>query len=104
MLPNGTMIVGFRHFRPGLPFYLRRPVLLATTDGHELTSNYVSSQRERFLEGADLATLRRGRSIIRETSPVYVLTGASWIPGSQWFRDIPLTFVGRDHRSALWLR
>jgi 4-amino-4-deoxy-L-arabinose transferase-like glycosyltransferase len=34
-------IYGYYYFRPGLPFYLRRPVGLVTFDADELTSNYV---------------------------------------------------------------
>ncbi|HLI35712.1 MAG TPA: glycosyltransferase family 39 protein, partial [Terriglobia bacterium] len=34
-------IYGYYYFRTSLPFYLRRPVGLVTTDGDELTSNYV---------------------------------------------------------------
>jgi hypothetical protein len=34
-------IYGYYYFRPGLPFYLRRPIGLVTADGDETTSNYV---------------------------------------------------------------
>ena len=36
-------LYGFYYFRTGLPFYLRRPVGLVTSDAGELTSNYVAS-------------------------------------------------------------
>jgi hypothetical protein len=35
-------IVGIEAFPPSLPFYLRRTITLATRDGSELTSNYVT--------------------------------------------------------------
>jgi hypothetical protein len=35
-------VYGFYYFRTSLPFYLRRPVGLVTTDGNELTSNYLA--------------------------------------------------------------
>ena len=35
-------VYGYYYFRPGLPFYLRRPVGLVTFDADELTSNYVA--------------------------------------------------------------
>jgi len=36
-------IYGYYYFRTALPFYLRRPVGLVTTEGGELTSNYVAA-------------------------------------------------------------
>jgi 4-amino-4-deoxy-L-arabinose transferase-like glycosyltransferase len=35
-------VYGFYYFRTSLPFYLRRPVGLVTTDANELTSNYLA--------------------------------------------------------------
>ena len=46
-------IYGFYYFRTSLPFYLRRPVGLVTTDANELTSNYVAWR---------VAKIRRGLS------------------------------------------
>lgn len=37
-------VYGYYYFRTGLPFYLRRPVGLITSDGGELTSNYIASE------------------------------------------------------------
>src|SRR5579883_1100919 len=37
-------VVCFEAFRPGLPFYLGRPLLLLSDTGRELTSNYVVAQ------------------------------------------------------------
>lgn len=50
---DGTEIVGVEAFPPSLPFYLGRPITLATRDGSELTSNYVIRHVE---------TLRRMRN------------------------------------------
>lgn len=102
-VPADATVVSFRHFRPSLPFYLARPVQLATADGHELTSNYVSSQSDRFLADGRLMTPAAARSTIRAASPVYVLTGASWARSMPRFRATPLAFVMRDRHSALWL-
>jgi 4-amino-4-deoxy-L-arabinose transferase-like glycosyltransferase len=46
-------IYGFYYFRTSLPFYLRRPVGLVTTDANELTSNYLAWR---------VAKVRRGLS------------------------------------------
>lgn len=37
-------VYSFYYFRTGLPFYLHRPVGLVTSDGDEMTSNYVISE------------------------------------------------------------
>lgn len=41
-------IYGLYYFRTSLPFYLRRPVLLVTTGGEELTSNYEAMRYREF--------------------------------------------------------
>jgi hypothetical protein len=48
-------VYGFYYFRTGLPFYLRRPVGLATSDGDEMTSNYVISELSKMRNGAPQA-------------------------------------------------
>ncbi len=52
-------LYGYYYFRTSLPFYLRRPVGVITSDGSETTSNYASAQvvgagrgRGRFLASA----------------------------------------------------
>ncbi|MGH9451079.1 MAG: ArnT family glycosyltransferase [Terriglobia bacterium] len=42
-------VYGFYYFRTGLPFYLRRPVGLVSTDGGQITSNYVVSRYHSLL-------------------------------------------------------
>lgn len=44
-------IYGFYYFRTSLPFYLRRPVGLVSTDGDEITSNYVIAHYHGWLSG-----------------------------------------------------
>ena len=45
-------IYGYYYFRTSLPFYLRRPVALITTNGNELTSNYLASRVRRIRPGS----------------------------------------------------
>ncbi|HUP46476.1 MAG TPA: glycosyltransferase family 39 protein [Thermoanaerobaculia bacterium] len=45
--PRAT-VIGIEAFTGSLAFYLRRPVIVATPDGSELTSNYILEQYERF--------------------------------------------------------
>jgi len=41
-------VVAIRTFPLSLPFYLERPILLATDDARELTSTYVATRVERW--------------------------------------------------------
>ncbi|HEX5482912.1 MAG TPA: phospholipid carrier-dependent glycosyltransferase, partial [Terriglobia bacterium] len=41
-------VYGYYYFRTSLPFYLKRPVGLVTSDGDEITSNYVVSRFEKL--------------------------------------------------------
>jgi hypothetical protein len=45
-------IYGYYYFRTSLPFYLRRPVGLVTTQGNELTSNYLAWRVRQIREGS----------------------------------------------------
>lgn len=53
-------IYGLYHFRTSLPFYLQRPVLLVTTDGDELTSNYTTMRYSEFRSAYFLSVQERG--------------------------------------------
>jgi hypothetical protein len=104
-----TRVACLECFPTALPFYLRRPVVLITEDGHELTSNSVMyllrrggswpaalvprSERDRWIEGSDrplwLLATRRGRAGLdsiaaREGSAVGELVPGCWgalLPG-----------------------
>ena len=43
VLGAGGQVLGVATYPPSLPFYLRRTMAVATADGHELTSNYLST-------------------------------------------------------------
>lgn len=103
LVEPGATVVSFRHFRPSFAFYLGRPVLLATADGSELTSNYVASRATRFLAAGDMLPPPRARELIRTASSIVVLTAASWAAAVPRFRQPSLALVGVDQRSALWV-
>jgi 4-amino-4-deoxy-L-arabinose transferase-like glycosyltransferase len=63
---KGLPFYGFFCFRPSLPFYLRHPVGLVTTDASELTSNYVASHLPRLRREAAQASAQSG------TAPVFM--------------------------------
>lgn len=57
---QGVEVVSVASFRPSLAFYLRKPVLLASGDAEELTSNYILREFDRYISssGTPLRTLR----------------------------------------------
>ncbi len=72
-VPPGARVVGVMEFRTSLPFYLRRPVLLVSRDGQELTSNYVLAERERFMGGEYLQPITHLADSIADDAPVLLL-------------------------------
>jgi 4-amino-4-deoxy-L-arabinose transferase-like glycosyltransferase len=72
-VPPDAKVVCAMEFRTSLPFYLRRPVLLVSDDGHELTSNYVVAMQQRFMGGAYLQPATRLVDAIADDAPVLVL-------------------------------
>jgi len=71
---DGVPLIAFRTFQTGLPFYLRQPVVLATTTGRELTSNYVTAQLDRFLDHGTLVRPRHLWEQLDRGVPLYILT------------------------------
>jgi len=71
---DGIPLIAFRTFRTGLPFYLRQPVVVATTSGRELTSNYVIAQLDRFLDHGPLVRPRYLWEQLDRGVPLYILT------------------------------
>jgi hypothetical protein len=63
-----TNVLAIRTFPPSLPFYLQRPVLLATATGRELTSNYIPRQYDllRQIPGSPLRSVDAWRATLAE--------------------------------------
>jgi hypothetical protein len=47
-LAPGTEVIGVRAYAGSLGFYLRRPIVLASDDASEFTSNYLLRRYEKF--------------------------------------------------------
>jgi 4-amino-4-deoxy-L-arabinose transferase-like glycosyltransferase len=88
-------------FRTSLPFYLGRPVVLASLTGQELTSNYVTSRRERFLADGSLWRPRALRRRLNDGAAACVLmsthTASRLIPVT----PRPVRIVASDRRSLV---
>ena len=95
----GAPVMCFETFRTGLPFYLRRPVVLASERGSEMTSNYVVARREGHSwvivsEGAAVAALNRG-------GPLYTVASALSLRRLATLTPRRLVPVYADRRSIL---
>jgi 4-amino-4-deoxy-L-arabinose transferase-like glycosyltransferase len=55
-LPPGAQVAGIHAFPPSLPFYLRRTMLVASSHGRELTSNYVIAYFQKWLAASPSET------------------------------------------------
>ena len=47
-IPERASVVAVAAYPPSLPFYLRRPILLATANARELTSNFIADYADRY--------------------------------------------------------
>jgi 4-amino-4-deoxy-L-arabinose transferase-like glycosyltransferase len=75
---TGT-VLGVLAYPPSLPFYLGRPIAVATETGRELTSNYIADNVERFrsISGSPLLPVGYWReALARCPMPTVFLTGA----------------------------
>jgi 4-amino-4-deoxy-L-arabinose transferase-like glycosyltransferase len=53
-LTPDTELLWIEKYAPGVSFYLERPIPVATTDGHELSSNYILRNAEIFIDDQGL--------------------------------------------------
>jgi 4-amino-4-deoxy-L-arabinose transferase-like glycosyltransferase len=75
---TGT-VLGVLAYPPSLPFYLGRPIAVATETGRELTSNYIADNVERFRSVPGSPLLPAGywrEALARCPMPTVFLTGA----------------------------
>jgi 4-amino-4-deoxy-L-arabinose transferase-like glycosyltransferase len=97
----GADVVALGTFRTSLPFYLRRPVVLASVTGRELTSNYVASRRERFFADGSLWRPRALRRRLDDEPLVCVLVSTSAAPRLLSRMPWPVAVVAADRRSLV---
>ena len=100
-IPPDAKVVCAMEFRTSLPFYLRRPVVLLSPDGQELTSNYVVAMQDRFMGGAYLQPPARLSDQITDAQPVLVLVTRWRQRELRRLTDQALVPLYADHRSML---
>src|SRR5207244_10509058 len=70
----GAPVMCFQTFRTGLPFYLGRPVVLASERGSEMTSNYVVARSDRH--GRVIVSERTAVAARDRGGPLYTVAAA----------------------------
>lgn len=100
-IPPHARVIGVAAFRTSLPFYLRRPVLLLSRDGHELTSNYVMAMRGRLLGGPYWQPEARLPLVIEGDPGVLLLADPGAADELARRAGRPLGRVGGDRESVL---
>jgi 4-amino-4-deoxy-L-arabinose transferase-like glycosyltransferase len=97
----GVTVVCFEAFPTGLPFYLRRPVLLLSASGRELTSNYILAQAGRLMGQEGLAPLARFKDLMSDGAPPYVLATPWRLARLTRLSPLHLVPVYADRRNVL---
>jgi hypothetical protein len=102
---NGTpmSVLGVAAYPPSLPFYLGRPIAVATATANELTSNYIAAYQERYraVPGSPLKPLAFWQATFAACpTPTVFVAGA----GDHDVRDqlAPLPLIALDHHYAAY--
>jgi len=94
-------VVCFEAFRPGLPFYLGRPLLLLSDTGRELTSNYVIAARRRLVGRGELVASSALPAVLARRPRPWVLTTPWDMRRLERLAGMRLTPLYADRRSVL---
>jgi 4-amino-4-deoxy-L-arabinose transferase-like glycosyltransferase len=98
----GATVICFDTFRTSLPFYLRRPVVIASDTGRPLTSNYVIAQRGVIDTGKHLVPIRALPDLLAtSTRPVIVASRTDTRELSR-FSSRPLSTLYADRSTVLF--
>jgi 4-amino-4-deoxy-L-arabinose transferase-like glycosyltransferase len=73
-------LYGYYYFRTSLPFYLRRAVGLVTSDGDELTSNYIISRWPTLSRGSQLGPAETPARLFMDGAELTRLGRSSRVP------------------------
>ena len=75
-LPEGTTLASLSCFPHGLPFYVRRPIVVLTKNGDELSSRYIKRTLSNDLDwpGTVVPLSRTDEWLATQANPVFVMT------------------------------
>lgn len=96
LIPDRASVVAVAAYPPSLPFYLRRPVLLATPHARELTSNYIADYADHYrtVPGSPLLPAEAWRErLARCADPTVFVTRAGDRDTRAALEHLPLLFA-----------
>lgn len=104
-LASGDAVICFDEYRPGLNFYLERPVLLVTEPGRIFTSNYIKMHLEEFQAdpGFRLIPVERMRALLRPGQGAYVVAPRRAYDELRSDAVVPLRIVYEDAYGAVFV-
>jgi hypothetical protein len=101
------MVICFEEYRPGLNFYLRRPIYQVTRAGRIFTSNYIEKHLDQFRDdpGFRLLSKERLRETLRDPgSTAYVLSARKEYGPLFEAAGVPLRSVWEQGGFGLFVR
>jgi 4-amino-4-deoxy-L-arabinose transferase-like glycosyltransferase len=96
VIPERVSVVAVAAYPPSLPFYLRRPILLATAHARELTSNYIADYADHYrtIPGSPLLPAEAWRErLARCAEPTVFVTRAGDRGTREQLAHLPLLFT-----------
>lgn len=96
VIPDRASVVAIAAYPPSLPFYLRRPILLATAHARELTSNYIADYADHYraFPGSPLLPAEAWRErLARCADPTVFVTRAGDRGARAALAQLPLLFA-----------
>ena len=96
VIPDRASVVAVAAYPPSLPFYLRRPILLATAHARELTSNYIADYADHYrtFPGSPLLPAEAWRErFARCADPTVFVTRAGDRGARAALAQLPLLFA-----------
>jgi 4-amino-4-deoxy-L-arabinose transferase-like glycosyltransferase len=98
----GATVICFDTFRTSLPFYLRRPVVIASDTGRPLTSNYVVAQRGLIETGDYLVPMRALPDLLTTSARPVIVASRADTEALSRFSSRPLSPLYGDRTTILF--
>jgi 4-amino-4-deoxy-L-arabinose transferase-like glycosyltransferase len=98
----GATVICFDTFRTSLPFYLRRPVVIASDTGRPLTSNYVIAQRGVIDTGKHLVPMHALPDLLATSTRPVIVASRNDTRELSRFSSRPLSALYADRATVLF--
>jgi hypothetical protein len=106
-LRPGDKVICFEQYRPGLNFYLRRPIYQVFRQGRIFTSNYIGEHLESLRGRPSLRVIPRGdlrAALLDDVSRAFVLSPRKEYDELERLAGVPLRRIYEDGGGDLFVR